>query len=103
MLSRCVPSLTETEEAIEFTDVPQWAKEEITYLSKAGFDSVYGARPLRRAIQQKIEDSFSSAMLEGIIKAGDTVECVLKDDTIEYKRIDAESTQKSDNTENIPD
>lgn len=42
MLARCVPELWETEEAIEFTDVPEWAKEDIEYLSKAGLVKGYG-------------------------------------------------------------
>ncbi len=42
MLSRCVSELSQDEETIEFTDVPNWAKEEITYLSKAGIVKGYG-------------------------------------------------------------
>lgn len=40
-------------------------------LAREGYDSVYGARPLRRLIQNKVEDKFSEAMLDGIVKAGD--------------------------------
>ena len=47
------------------------AKEAI---AKEGFDPVYGARPLRRAIQQKIEDPLSEALLEGRFK-GKGVTC----------------------------
>lgn len=57
----------------------------IAYLAKEGFDPVYGARPLRRAIIRKIEDSFSEAMLRGEVKSGDQVECVLEDGKIAYK------------------
>jgi ATP-dependent Clp protease ATP-binding subunit ClpC len=42
-------------------------------MAKEGFDPVYGARPLRRAIVRLIEDSFSGAMLEGRFQAGDRV------------------------------
>ncbi len=42
-------------------------------LAKAGFDPIYGARPLRRAIQRRIEDSFSTQLLEGKFKAGDKI------------------------------
>ncbi len=45
----------------------------ITILAKEGFDPVYGARPLRRAIQSKIEDKLAEEMLEGKIKAGDDI------------------------------
>jgi len=42
-------------------------------IAKEGFDPVYGARPLRRAIQSKIEDVLAEKLLEGIFKAGDTI------------------------------
>ena len=44
-------------------------------LSIIGFDPVYGARPLRREIQSKVEDELSEKILEGSIKAGDKVLC----------------------------
>lgn len=44
------------------------------YLAEAGYDSKYGARPLRRAIQTKVEDAMANEILEGKIKAGDTVQ-----------------------------
>ena len=42
-------------------------------LAKEGFDSDYGARPLRRAVVRLIEDAFSTELLEGCIKVGDSV------------------------------
>ncbi len=42
-------------------------------LAKEGFDPVFGARPLRRAIQSKVEDKLAEEMLEGKIKPGDNV------------------------------
>ena len=44
-----------------------------TALSEAGFDEKYGARPLKRAIQTKVEDALAQEILEGRVKAGDTV------------------------------
>ncbi len=44
-------------------------------LADKGFDDIYGARPLRREIQSKIEDALSERILEGAIKNGDTVSC----------------------------
>ncbi|MEG1550854.1 MAG: ATP-dependent Clp protease ATP-binding subunit, partial [Oscillospiraceae bacterium] len=46
----------------------------------AGFDEVYGARPLKRAIQNKIEDKLSEEMLKGNIIAGKSYECDAKED-----------------------
>ena len=43
------------------------------YLAEEGYDSKYGARPLKRAIQSKIEDAMAEEILMGHIKAGDTV------------------------------
>ncbi len=42
-------------------------------IAETGFDPVYGARPLRRAIQSDIEDMLAEKMLEGTIKKGDSV------------------------------
>ena len=43
------------------------------YLVENSFDSKYGARPLKRAIQSKIEDPLAEAILNGEVKKGDTV------------------------------
>ena len=43
-------------------------------LVEAGFDPVYGARPLKRAIQQKIENPLASAILRGDFAAGDLIQ-----------------------------
>ena len=47
--------------------------EKIWQIAKEGFDPKYGARPLRRAIQNKIEDAMAEEILEGRIKQGDKV------------------------------
>ena len=44
-------------------------------MAEVGFDDIYGARPLRRAIQTKIEDALSEKLLSGEIKAGDNIVC----------------------------
>lgn len=46
-------------------------------LSEAGFDPVYGARPLRRAIQNKVEDLLAEEILRGKIRSGDKVRLTL--------------------------
>ncbi len=48
-------------------------------LAENGFDDVYGARPLRREIQSKIEDLLSEKILDGSVSNGDTVICSFKD------------------------
>jgi ATP-dependent Clp protease ATP-binding subunit ClpC len=57
----------------------------IDLLSAEGYDQIYGARPLRRAIQRKIEDSFSLEMLEGRAKKGDKIIVTAEDGNIIYK------------------
>ncbi|MEG0873331.1 MAG: ATP-dependent Clp protease ATP-binding subunit [Clostridia bacterium] len=59
----------------------------IKNISKTGFDPVYGARPLRRSIQSKIEDKFAEAILDGSIKDGDKVKVDLKDEKIVISKI----------------
>ena len=47
----------------------------VEHIADAGFDPVYGARPLRRAIQSQIEDKLSEKMLDGEITAGTKYTC----------------------------
>ena len=49
------------------------------YIIEKGYDSKYGARPLRRAIQNEIEDELAEKILEGKIKQGNRVKVTLKD------------------------
>jgi ATP-dependent Clp protease ATP-binding subunit ClpC len=55
-------------------------------LAKEGFDSAYGARPLRRAVVRLIEDALSGEMLEGKIAAGDSVIADVKEGKIEFQK-----------------
>lgn len=63
MLSSLKKQLAEMGTHIEFTD------EALSAIAEAGFDDVYGARPLRRAIQTKIEDRLSELILENKLKS----------------------------------
>ena len=45
----------------------------INHIAESGFDKTYGARPIRRAIQTKIEDEMADRLLSGEIKYGDKV------------------------------
>ena len=57
----------------------------VDFVSKAGFDKIYGARPLKRAIQKQLEDTLSEAILKGDIKKGDTVLTSLEGNKIIFK------------------
>ena len=63
-----------------------FSDEVVEHLAKAGFDPVYGARPLRRAMQRQIEDSLSLKLLEGEVAKGDNVEAVLDEGKVVYKK-----------------
>jgi len=76
MLASVTKQLEEKEIKLEVTDV---AKD---YIGEKGYDEVYGARPLRRVIQDRIEDKLSEALLRGEFKAGDKVVVDVKDDEI---------------------
>jgi ATP-dependent Clp protease ATP-binding subunit ClpC len=51
-------------------------------LAEKGYSPEYGARPLRRVIQSMVEDKLSEAMLDGIIRPGDTARITVKDGEI---------------------
>ena len=80
---RMLASLTERVKhlgiTITFTD------EAVAAVAEAGFDPTYGARPLRRAIQSRIEDPLSEEILAGRIKEGDAVACVFEDGKFGFK------------------
>ncbi len=67
MLKGIKAKLVENEIEITLTDA---AKE---LIADAGFDPVYGARPLKRALQELIEDKLAEMILEGKVKEGDKV------------------------------
>ena len=55
----------------------------IDYLAKEGFDEVFGARPLRRLIEEKIVDEIAFLIVEGKLKEGDKVRAQVKSSAIE--------------------
>jgi ATP-dependent Clp protease ATP-binding subunit ClpB len=54
-------------------------------LADAGFDPVYGARPLKRAIQQQIENPLAQEILQGKFKPGDIIEVGVEDDRLDFQ------------------
>ena len=53
-------------------------------LADAGFDPVYGARPLKRAIQQQVENPLAQEILQGRFRPGDVIEVGVDDDRLEF-------------------
>jgi ATP-dependent Clp protease ATP-binding subunit ClpB len=56
------------------------------FLAKEGFDVIYGARPLKRAIQRLIQDPLSLKVLRGEFKEGDAVEIGLEGNELKFRR-----------------
>ena len=54
-------------------------------LAESGFDPVYGARPLKRAIQQQIENPLAQQILQGRFNPGDTIEVGVAEDQLEFQ------------------
>ncbi len=55
------------------------------FVAKAGFDKIYGARPLKRTIQTKIEDVLSEKILEKTIEKGNSYICSMENDELMIK------------------
>ena len=73
MLDNLKKRMSDMEIEIEFTD------EAVTAIADKGFDEIYGARPLRRAITSEIEDPLSEKMLDGSVKADSKIKCDFAD------------------------
>ena len=61
-------------------------EEAVATLAKDGFDPQYGARPLRRAIQNEVEDAVAEQMLEGKLQSGDTARICLRDGKVAIEK-----------------
>jgi ATP-dependent Clp protease ATP-binding subunit ClpC len=78
-----------------------FAPEAVSAIADEGYDPVYGARPLRRVIQSKLEDTISEEMLEGKIAAGKTYRCTFQDGKYQFDCVeqDKKETNETDKTE----
>jgi len=72
--------LTERGMAIHFTDAA------LGKLAEAGYDPVFGARPLKRAIQTLIENPLARELLDGRFATGDTIEVDVEGDAFRFTR-----------------
>ena len=73
--------LSERDLSIELSDAV------LDHLAEAGFDPVYGARPLKRAIQQLVENPLAHAILAGEFGRGDTINAELLEGVINFTRV----------------
>ena len=93
MLKDLFKRLQERELSVEVTD------EVKDHLAENGYSEAYGARPLRRLIQRKIEDELAEEILSGKYANGDTVKIVLKDGKIAFDKGGAKRKPKSKSDE----
>ena len=54
------------------------------YLAGIGFDTAYGARPLRRTIREKVEDPLAEKLLSGAYEKGDVIHISVVDDVVAF-------------------
>jgi len=85
MLATVSQQLSEKRVKLEVTDV---AKD---FLGEKGYDEVFGARPLRRVIQDRIEDKLSESLLRGEFQPGDTIIVDLEEEEITVHRAAVEA------------
>ncbi len=82
---------------LEATGVDIYLTDEAKdFVSSKGYDSVYGARPLKRALQTYVEDPLSEEFLTGAWSAGDTIEVYVQDDAIAFKKSETANPAKCD-------
>ncbi len=62
----------------------------LDYLADLGFDPVYGARPLKRAISRYLETAIAKAILRGEYQSGDTIFVDVEDERLTFKRLSVE-------------
>lgn len=79
-ITRLRSRLSERDYGITITD------EALDYLAAAGYDPVYGARPLKRAIQQYVENPLAQDILAGKFLPGNTIQVALKDKHIVFEK-----------------
>lgn len=91
MLKEVSKRVAETEIELTFTSA---AADKI---ADVGFDEVYGARPLRRAVRTNIEDKLSELMLEGKVQAGRKYLCDVKDGEFTFTEEENAETAPNEN------
>ncbi len=65
----------------------EWSEATRQLLADLGYDPVYGARPLKRVIQRKVQDPLALALLRGEFMEGDTVRVDVRDGEIVFEKI----------------
>ncbi|HIF50000.1 MAG TPA: ATP-dependent chaperone ClpB [Thiotrichaceae bacterium] len=81
-IDRLRQRLNEQDISLELTD------DAITSLGTAGFDPVYGARPLKRAIQDKLETPIAEKILAGLYRPGSQIKISITDEKLQFSELE---------------
>ena len=73
----------------------QLSEEALDFLADIGYDPVYGARPLKRAIQRYLETSIAKAILKGEFKTGETICVEIADERLTLKHLPVDTLAKA--------
>lgn len=95
MLKDLFKRLAERELSVEVTD------EVKDHLARNGYSEAYGARPLRRLIQRKIEDMLAEEILSGKYAQGDTIVIKLVDDKIAFEKKSKRARKEQNETSEV--
>lgn len=68
------------------------------YLAEIGYDSLYGARPLKRAIQKEILNPLATQLLDGSFRTGDTIEADLENNAVVFRKADVAEREEAETT-----
>ncbi|MYD78521.1 MAG: type VI secretion system ATPase TssH, partial [Gammaproteobacteria bacterium] len=71
------------------------SEDALDQIARVGFDPVYGARPLRRAIQSEIENPLARKILDGLFTPGETIEVIWDDGEFEFIQASVELTESA--------
>lgn len=83
-ISRLEKRLSERKISLKLSDAA------LDFLAEVGYDPVYGARPLKRAIQRELETQIAKAILRGEFTEGDTIFVDVENERLVFKRLSAE-------------
>ncbi|BCX08035.1 MAG: hypothetical protein KatS3mg066_1894 [Fischerella sp.] len=88
-VQRLEQRLVERKLALKLSD------EGLDWLAQVGYDPVYGARPLKRAIQRELETPIAKAILRGEFHEGDTIYVGVENERLVFKRLSSELVSTS--------
>jgi ATP-dependent Clp protease ATP-binding subunit ClpB len=80
-IQHLVERLAERKMSLKLTDAA------VEFLAEVGFDPVYGARPLKRAIQRELETQIAKGILRGEFNDGDTIFVDVENERLTFKRV----------------